>query len=653
MQSGMSELSELYGSLSLGGCSEGGDGSNLGTIMRINSFLNNSLDLHSLTSPDTNAAASPTSKASIDMMLYELMNGSGAMQLNNWKGQSSPRPLGSGSLKKPLQLQQNSNGGDPSIPLSRLLAQTYSYSSDSSSPNPLTPRSTSQGCGRNNSVFGYMDESPQSSGSSNSRQSFSYSQSPASVGRRMKPSTSSSEPGSPTMGEAILMGCQDANVAMHDYNANKVAEAATLADLVNSLSLGGGNRVSVQASPDRVTRSSTVVPNSALMGAPNQQVSSSSALLGLQPQQQSQVSPNMRQLSSSLSNSTLHSPAPVTQGLDLNGLTQLQNAWLSSQRLPSLTGQSLMTGEHNKSSVALANLLSSPCDPYYIEKAAKMHRSAAAVCDANCTWSGPLPMKVNKNPVYSCKVFLGGVPWDVTETTLKQTLSSFGDIQVEWPGKKNSINPPRGYIYVIFEDERQVKALLAACSQDFSVGGNYYYKISSRRIRQKEVQIIPWVICDSNFVRCPSYQLDPAKTVFVGALHGMLSAEGLASIMNDLFGGVVYCGIDTDKYKYPIGSGRVTFNNENSYKKAVRAAFIEIKTPKFTKKVQVDPYLADSFCQVCGMQQGPYFCREEVCFKYYCRGCWQDAHPMEGHGGHKPIMRNSKLRTQTNSNYLI
>ena len=43
-------------------------------------------------------------------------------------------------------------------------------------------------------------------------------------------------------------------------------------------------------------------------------------------------------------------------------------------------------------------------------------------------------------------------------------------------------------------------------------------------------------------MRCPSYQLDPAKTVFVGALHGMLSAEGLASIMNDLFGGVVYSG---------------------------------------------------------------------------------------------------------------
>jgi cytoplasmic polyadenylation element-binding protein len=73
-------------------------------------------------------------------------------------------------------------------------------------------------------------------------------------------------------------------------------------------------------------------------------------------------------------------------------------------------------------------------------------------------------------------------------------------------------------------------------------------------------------------------------------------------------------GLDTDKHKYPIGSGRVTFNNHKSYSrviywnnllnlflwfnlmffislKAVTAAFIEIKSDKFTKKVQVDPWL--------------------------------------------------------------
>lgn len=122
-------------------------------------------------------------------------------------------------------------------------------------------------------------------------------------------------------------------------------------------------------------------------------------------------------------------------------------------------------------------------------------------------------------------------------------------------------------------------------------------------MRSKEVQVIPWMLSDSNYVRSPAQRLDPQKTVFVGALHGMLNAEGLGHIMNDLFGGVLYAGIDTDKFKYPIGSGRVTFNNNRSYMKAVAAAFIEIKTTKFIKKVQVDPYLEDSLCANCGVQQ--------------------------------------------------
>ena len=61
------------------------------------------------------------------------------------------------------------------------------------------------------------------------------------------------------------------------------------------------------------------------------------------------------------------------------------------------------------------------------------------------------------------------------------------------------------------------------------------------------------MLSDSNYVKQPSQRLDPTKTVFVGALHGMMNAEGLAQIMNDLFGNVVYAGIDTDKHKYPIG----------------------------------------------------------------------------------------------------
>ncbi|KAG5672802.1 hypothetical protein PVAND_002895 [Polypedilum vanderplanki] len=310
-----------------------------------------------------------------------------------------------------------------------------------------------------------------------------------------------------------------------------------------------------------------------------------------------------------------------------------------------------------------------------LDHAAKYHRSSAALFDPSCTWSGNLPPRIHRFVTYSPKVFLGGLPWNTSEQTLMQIFKPFGNIKVEWPGKEQNAVQPKGYVYVIFESEKQVKALLQACSiqDNFSnnlsnsnhgdsmdtmsssagipcFGGNYYYKISSNRIKEKEVEVIPWIIADSNYIKSANQKIESAKTVFVGALHGKTTAEGLAKIMNDLFDGVIYAGIDTDKYKYPIGSGRVTFNNTRSYMRAVAAAFIEIKSQKFNKKVQIDPYLEDSLCSLCNVQHGPYYCRDLSCFRYFCRQCWQMRHNNDSHlRNHKPLTRNSKSQQQIHS----
>ncbi len=52
------------------------------------------------------------------------------------------------------------------------------------------------------------------------------------------------------------------------------------------------------------------------------------------------------------------------------------------------------------------------------------------------------------------------------------------------------------------------------------------------------------------FVR-PPQQLDSKKTIFVGNLHGTMTARYLWRLMEDLFSGAVYAGVDIDKYKYP------------------------------------------------------------------------------------------------------
>lgn len=280
-----------------------------------------------------------------------------------------------------------------------------------------------------------------------------------------------------------------------------------------------------------------------------------------------------------------------------------------------------------------------------IERAASLHRSAASYSDPQYTWSGQLPSRTYKNPVYSCKVFVGGVPWDVTEQGLIETFGRFGPLRVQWPGKDNrqhSSQTKAGYVYLIYESERYVKTLLQACTLDFGAGSHpekYYYQLSSRRMRFKEVQCIPWIMADSSYIRNQSARPDTERTVFVGALHGMLTAEGLAKIMNDLFGGVAYVGIDCDKHKYPIGSGRVTFMNQRSYMKAVAAAFIEVKSSQFNKKIQVDPYLKPTECSTCHVQIGHVFCRD--CLRYFCKACWNWHHSMDPVVGrqHRPLMR--------------
>ncbi|ALC46018.1 orb, partial [Drosophila busckii] len=289
---------------------------------------------------------------------------------------------------------------------------------------------------------------------------------------------------------------------------------------------------------------------------------------------------------------------------------------LSNTTAPSLSNLVSGTGS------SLPNVSSNPngvdgSKDWHLDRVAKFYRSSASMCEATCTWSGQLPPRSHRMLNYSPKVFLGGIPWDISEQSLIQIFKPFGSIRVEWPGKEQQAAQPKGYVYIIFESDKQVKALLSACVlqvDDSHSGSNYFFKISSRRIKSKDVEVIPWIIADSNFVRSSSQKLDPTKTVFVGALHGKLTAEGLATIMDDLFDGVLYAGIDTDKYKYPIGSGRVTFSNFRSYMKAVSAAFVEIRTTKFTKKVQVDPYLEDALCSICGVQHGPYYCRELSCF---------------------------------------
>lgn len=109
---------------------------------------------------------------------------------------------------------------------------------------------------------------------------------------------------------------------------------------------------------------------------------------------------------------------------------------------------------------------------------------------------------------------MGGVPWDISEQLLIQTFKPFGTIKVEWPGKeKQQACQPKGYVYIVFESEKQVRALLQACTHDYGNGGSWFFRISSKRMKFKEVRFYPrpyfYKFTSANFfVKGPSHPMD-------------------------------------------------------------------------------------------------------------------------------------------------
>ncbi|XP_018908711.2 cytoplasmic polyadenylation element-binding protein 1 isoform X2 [Bemisia tabaci] len=270
------------------------------------------------------------------------------------------------------------------------------------------------------------------------------------------------------------------------------------------------------------------------------------------------------------------------------------------------------------------------------------------------SWSGKLPQRTREIREYSTKVFVGGIPWEAPEQYLISAFQQFGRVQVEWP---MSDKKGRGFCYIIFETEKQVKALLEHTHNPKN--DTYFFELPGRRFKSnKPAQIIPWPICDSNYVRKRTEKLDPHKTVFAGGLHGVINAECLCNIMQDTFDGVLYAGIDTDKYKYPQGSARIVFEDPISYMRAVSAGFINIEVQispvdekvKITQRLQLKPYLEDSPCSKCHVQRGPYFCKDQACFRYFCHSCWQSRHSSSMFAHHTPLSRSSKNSRQGGSN---
>ncbi|KAK2712946.1 cytoplasmic polyadenylation element-binding protein 3-like [Artemia franciscana] len=254
---------------------------------------------------------------------------------------------------------------------------------------------------------------------------------------------------------------------------------------------------------------------------------------------------------------------------------------------------------------------------------------------------------------FSRKVFVGGLPPDIDEEEITASFRHFGPLVVDWPHKAESKSyfPPKGYAFLLFQDESSVQKLIDACIQDED---KLYLCVSSPTIKDKPVQIRPWRLSDADFVLDATLPLDPRKTVFVGGVPRPLKAVELAMIMDRLYGGVCYAGIDTDpELRYPKGAGRVAFSNQQSYIAAISARFVQLQHQDIDKRVEVKPYvLDDQMCDECqgarcGGKFAPFFCANVTCLQYYCEHCWAAIHSRAGREFHKPLVKEGADRPRT------
>jgi len=258
---------------------------------------------------------------------------------------------------------------------------------------------------------------------------------------------------------------------------------------------------------------------------------------------------------------------------------------------------------------------------------------------------------------YSRKVFVGGLPMDITEAEIRAKFgraSGSNNLFVDWPHRSNhpasGHRPAKnlsGYVFLVFEDEVQVeKLLMQCCTED----GHHYLLLSSQTVRDKPVQVRPWFVSDMHHVPKPHLPLDPRRTVFIGGLPRPTRAIDLAKAVEQYFGTVAYVGIDTDpELNYPKGAARVTFCATKSYISALQSRFVRIPHGEGVKQLDIKPYMIENqvcnncFGRACNGSYARFFCGDPSCLQYLCEPCWEQIHRgglmLKLRSNHRPYLR--------------
>uniref|UniRef100_A0AC34QLB9 RRM domain-containing protein n=1 Tax=Panagrolaimus sp. JU765 TaxID=591449 RepID=A0AC34QLB9_9BILA len=256
------------------------------------------------------------------------------------------------------------------------------------------------------------------------------------------------------------------------------------------------------------------------------------------------------------------------------------------------------------------------------------------------------------------ELFVGGLPFDITERDLQKTFGRFGILHIDWPRRQDvdkyaAIDPPTtshtnrrqssGYVFIIYRKESSVRKLLNECFID---NKRYFIELPTKT-NKKSVQIRPWLESDCYYfwdkMDLRETYLNPRNAVFIGGVPRPTRAVDIVKAIESTYGTVVYASIDTDpELRYPKGAARVIFDKRADYEDAMTRRNVDLENGK---RVEIKPYVIDDQpCDVChgrnnANRPAPYFCGESTCLQYFCENCWDFSHDR------KPMC--AKLRNHT------
>ncbi|VDK78929.1 unnamed protein product [Litomosoides sigmodontis] len=251
-----------------------------------------------------------------------------------------------------------------------------------------------------------------------------------------------------------------------------------------------------------------------------------------------------------------------------------------------------------------------------------------------------VPQSLSGNGIFSRKVFVGGLPPDVTADSISLFFEQFGANKVDWPHRKctGGDTPPNGYAFVVFISDRSVEYLVGRCT--YKQGKlNIVLKNGDKDI--KIVQVRPWILKDQVYNVTGKPPVCDRYSVFIGGVPRTTTASELAMLLQQAIGDIAYVSLEVDAdTKYPKGAAQVIFDRRESYVTAIAMRLVTLTTTDQVKEIEIKPYLMDGAqCEMCNLADARYLCPELCCLMYLCEPCWTDVHKRRGLLHHRPMTK--------------